>query len=299
MTDSLRDFAAWLQASGRSQATRNGYRRDLQAFAAWFAQVNGEALHPDLLTLTDVQQYRRHLLNERMVSVRTFNRHLAAIRAFVRCSLETGNLSQDPLRGLSAQSETRLPPRWLERRQVAALERTAEQSVCSACTWREQVIAVRDQAILILLLHTGLRLSELAGLEAGDVRLRGGSATLLVRHPNGGRERLVPLNPVARQALRNWLEIRPQTGAAALLVEHGGRRLSARTVQARLAVLARAAGVQASAQALRHTFARNLLDGGIGLDQVAELLGHQDRNTTRRYTMPIRPDLAQAVEVLA
>jgi site-specific recombinase XerD len=296
MTDTLTEFEAWLAASGRSPNTRHGYRRDLQAFAGWLTQAAGVAMQPDLLTLTEVQHYRRHLLDERQASARTFNRHLAAIRAFLRWALETGHIEQDPLRGLAAESEARLSPHWLERRDVAALERTAERAVRSARTWREQMRAVRDQAILTLLLHTGLRLSELSGLEVGDVRLRDGSGTLAVRHR---RQRLLPLNPAARQALVDWLEIRPRTGMAALLVEHGGRRLSTRTVQARLATLGRAAGVRVSAHTLRHTFARNLLDGGVGLEQVAGLLGHQDSNTTRMYTMPSRPDLAQAVEVLA
>jgi len=299
MMDPLHDLYAWLQGRGLSQNTRLGYLRDLHLFARWLQAAHDRALEADRLRGPDVEEYSRHLLLERRVNARTFNRRLAALRAFVRWARERGNLDRDPLSIVSAERESRPSPRGLERREVVALERTAERAVRGARTAEEEMLAVRDRTILTLLLHTGLRVSELAEVNIQDCELRGQTGMLLIRGCGRGRARAVPLDRTALQAMLDWQEARPRGSTAALLVDRRGRRLSPRTIQARIQALARSAGVDASAQTLRNTFARGLVTAGVDLDRVAELLGHQDPQSARVYSIASRSDLQQMVEVLA
>jgi len=295
MTDvetDLNAFETWLREQDRSPATVRGYLADLRAFAGWYEMTNGRALRVEEITPADVREYRGWLQAVRKAGPATVRRHLMALRAFCRWAQDAGRIGADPTARVKAPVEAHLSPRWLNRREQYALVRELERAVVSADTPLRRSRAIRDRALVLLLLHTGLRVGEVCALEAGDVQIGERSGWVQVRGGKGNKDRRVPLNREAREALKAWLAERGE-GASALF---GG--LTPSGVQRRLAEIGRRAGVEVHPHALRHTFAKRLVDGGVGLPEVAALLGHSSLNTTRVYVTPGERDLERAVGVL-
>ncbi len=295
----LQEYAHWLSQTGRSSLTIAGYCRDLGLFARWFQEGSETPLEPRSVTATDARLYRQHLLAVRRLSAATVNRHIAALRSYTAWARAAGLLDLDPFDGVKAISEQRTAPRWLDRRQQAALMREVERSVLAARTVTARSIAIRNQAIVSVLLQTGLRVAELCALDLGDVTISERKGLLLVRQGKGTRQRSVPLNLSARRDLRSWLQVRGHPPSPALFVAtRNGGRLTPRMVQRILAELGRRSKLRVTPHLLRHTFAKNLIDAGIGIEKVAMLLGHSNLNTTRIYTVPSEHDLTLAVEAL-
>jgi integrase/recombinase XerC len=132
-----------------------------------------------------------------------------------------------------------------------------------------------------------------------DVQLSPNKGTLKIRNQSLNK-RVVPLNKQAREALKRWLDIRPETSSQAVFIEArpGGTRLSRRAVQGRISKIGKAANVKVTVHLLRHTVARQLLDAGEELETVARLLGHRDLNSTRQYITGAESDLEKAVNLL-
>ena len=156
-----------------------------------------------------------------------------------------------------------------------------------------------------LLLRTGLRIGELADLDVSDVRLTQRTGELVVRHGKGDRRRVVPLSRSARTALRAWLTDRerhpsqPAREEGPLWLSRAGKRLSVRSISKIVASVMAAAGVLESAHGLRHTVATRLVrDHGRDLALVADILGHADVKTTRRYARSELEDRRAALEAL-
>ncbi len=296
--DHLQDFEDHLRQAGRADRTVRGYLRDLRLFARWIEQTTGEPLSPARLTPTDVRLYRQHLLAVEKAAPATVNRRLAAIRAYARWARETGRTEINAANGVRGVAEQQTAPRWLSRTEQAALLREAERDLAAARTEAARRQALRDRAILVLLLHTGLRVGELCALELSDLEISERKGSLRVRAGKGEKARTVPLNRTARAALREWLEVRPEAETPLLFVGKRGDGLTPSAVQRRLAALGRRAGVEATPHTLRHTFAKNLVDAGVTLEKVAALLGHASLNTTRIYTTPSQADLDRAVRAL-
>jgi len=290
MKPTLDSFASHLRDRDRAERTVQGYLDDLRAFVCWYEQTSGETFLPERLTPTDVREYRQWLVS-RQAAPASVNRRLAALRAYVHW-LRGETLD---VRGLESQ---KLAPRWLDRREQSALLRESERALNAASTDAARTQALRDRTILLLLLNSGLRISELCALRLSDVELTERKGKVIVRAGKGAKRREIPLNQPARQALRVWLEVRPETGEALFLGKRG-EALTPAGIHRRLADLARRAGVEGlSPHTLRHTFAKNLVDAGVGLERVAALLGHANLNTTRIYVAPGERDLERAVENL-
>lgn len=159
--------------------------------------------------------------------------------------------------------------------------------------------ARRDVALVQMMAHAGLRVGEIAALRVSSVELkeRSGQVTVLGK---GSKRRVVPLNGEARRALSAWLASRPVVDTEALFIGRRGETLGVRAIQRILAQLGRAAGLEdLTPHVLRHTFAKNLVDAGVGLEKVADLLGHSRLDTTRIYTRPGQGDLERAAEAIA
>lgn len=285
---SLSQFAAYLQKQDRASKTIQGYISDLGAFAHWFQQSNGEKLTNQNLTPTDAREYRQWLVG-RDAAPSTINRHLATLRVFAQWSgipIE--------VKGVEEQS---LAPRWLDKKEQAALVRETEKVINAAQTEAAKIQGLRDRAVVVLLLNSGLRISELCDLSINDVELSDRKGKLIVRQGKGSKKREVPLNALAREALKDWMKVCVKSDA--LFTGKRGDRLSPSGAYRRLTVLARRANIKdLSPHTLRHSFGKNLVDTGVGLERVAALLGHSNLNTTRIYTTPGARDLEKAVEQL-
>lgn len=268
--DMLDLFAAHLVGRDLAPRTAKAYADHLHLFAAWFEQTNGAPLDKTNLTEVDLREYKQHLI-QRGARPATINAKLAALRAFgAWCGIRlyTTGVPQQPL-----------APRWLERRQQAALLREAERAVNAATTAHRRAMAARNRAVILLLLNTGLRVGELRSITDVVIGKRSGSMTVRGKR---GKMRSVALNQEARSAL--------------LILGHTLDR-NPTTWQKAIAELGRRAGVEVTPHVLRHTFAHNL-SGRVQADRIAALMGHSSLRTTARYTIPGQQDLQAAVETL-
>lgn len=212
-------------------------------------------------------------------------RRAAAARTFCGWAHETGRLAVDPAAGLASPRPHRTLPSVLRTDQAEAL--LAEPTRPDPGRPVSDPVALRDLAVLELLYATGVRVSELCGLDLPDVD----EARRVVRVlGKGGRERMVPYGVPAQRALARWCHegrpylVGPDSGEALLLGARGGR-LNPTVVRRLVSRYARAVGLPStSPHGLRHSAATHLLEGGADLRSVQELLGHTSLASTQIYT---------------
>jgi integrase/recombinase XerC len=262
----LAGFEAWL--GGRAASTRTAYVADLRAFAVWAARGGVEA--PDGVDRMHLRRYLASLSTRRLARA-TIARRAAALRCYFSWLLRQGRLGSDPARALRAPSGGGRLPRVLSGAEVSGLLDVDAPTPVDR----------RDVAVLELLYAAGLRVSELCGLDRGDLDLRGRTVTVLGK---GAKQRRVPIHDAATVALRAWLEggrEEMEGPPDAVFVNRRGSRLGPRDVRR---ILDRRAVAPTHPHALRHTYATHLLDGGADLRVVQELLGHASLATTQVYT---------------
>ena len=290
MIHCLQQFQQFLEHSERSPLTIKNYLCDLNAFAEWFQETNGDALSPEKITPTDLREYKRWLLFSRGLKPASLNRKLATLKSFLKWASDLQLVGAFvPAKAPKLEREERPGPRWLDRREQNALLRAVEQ--------RERP---RDIAIIKLLLNTGLRVQELCDLTWQDVLITDRKGMLTVQRGKGGKRRQVPLNTDARNAL---LQIGYSRLAGKTEPIFCGQRgpLTPRGIQImldRYASSLRDPAQRLSPHVLRHTFCKNLVDAGVGLEKVAALAGHESLDTTRRYCEPSLKDLERVVELI-
>jgi integrase/recombinase XerC len=299
----VKEFEEYLLENDKAVLTVKGYLSDLRCFVRWFEQTNGEAFTLQAVTPTDVREYRQFLLVVETHKANTVNRRLASLATLMKWAKESGQIEHDPTGNVHAVPQTNPGPRYLDKKEQYALQRAIEKDMQLARMRypKRWVSRQRDSAMVVFLLHTGLRLSEALTLQLGDVQLAERKGQVLVRQGKGGRVRTVPLNVQARKALQEWLAVRPGNGSHVWVQVEGepSDGLSNRSVQRVLVRIGQDAGLEhLTPHVLRHTFAKNLVDSGVGLEKVAALLGHSNLNTTRIYVTPNQKDLEQAVERL-
>ncbi|WP_019203477.1 tyrosine recombinase XerC [Tsukamurella sp. 1534] len=280
MTDALAEYETYLRLErGRSEHTVRAYLADLQSMLA-FAEERGVAADRlDLATL-------RAWLGGRAAAGAartTLARQASSARTYTAWATRRGHLDADPGARLKAPRARRTLPSVLS-------ADDATQALANAASGAAEgdPIAVRDQAIAELLYATGIRVSELCGLDVGSVD-RGNRVLRVIG--KGDKERTVPFGAPAADALRRWLdEARPalvgaRSGSALFLGARGGRLdpRQARTVVHQVTGSV-PGGREVAPHGLRHTAATHLLDGGADLRVVQELLGHSSLATTQLYT---------------
>jgi tyrosine recombinase XerC len=257
-----------------SPYTLRNYRTDLGDYVRFLRQ---QGTHDG--AETDRGTVRRHLLDlsERGYATGSLARRLSAVRSFQRFLIQRGYASATSARLVALPKRGRRLPQALTPQDTARLLEAPP---------RDTPQGLRDRALLELLYASGLRVSELVGLNAGDVRME--ERELRVRG-KGKHERITLMGVPARQALAAYLGVRPRLAhedCPALFLNRDGGRLSSRRVQTVLKQYAKRAGLSEDVHphTLRHTFATHLLDGGADLRVVQELLGHASLGTTQIYT---------------
>lgn len=304
MTETLEAFRTHLVNQDRSQLTINGYLADLEHFGRWFEQTNGEPFSPQAVTPTDVREFRQHQLNVERRKASTINRRLAALSAYMAWAKQAGLIEHDPTQGIRNIAKVDGGPKYLDKKQQYALQRAVEKDVqLSRLRYPKRWVArQRDASLVTVLLNTGLRLQEALDLRLSDVQIGDRKGQLIVRRGKGRKQRTIPLNAEARKALQEWMAVRPQCSGDFLWVaveSDTEGALSSRSVQRVILRLGQDAGLKnLTPHMLRHSFAKNLVDSGVGLEKVAALLGHSNLNTTRIYVTPNQNDLEKAVECL-
>jgi integrase/recombinase XerC len=278
----IAEFVTFLEKERNdSPHTVKAYERDLGAFAAFCQDYYGG---PWKWAGVDRLAVRGFLAAEqrRGLAKRSVARALSALRTFYRFLNATRGLEVNPARAARTPKLERTLPTYLDRAEMEMLFADAEARA-AAGGFRE----ARDLAMLELFYATGMRLSELAGLNDPDVDLV--SDQVKVRG-KGKKERLVPVGSHATSALRTYLRLRDRFGTAGgnrpMFVNWRGRRITPRGVQLAMKRLfdTLARGKELHVHALRHSFATHLLDAGADLRSVQELLGHASLGTTQVYT---------------
>ena len=255
-----------------SAHTLAAYQRDLQ-------RVLTLCLSDSIASWTelDTARLRRMVarLHQQGQSGRSLARLLSAVRGLYQYLLREGLCRHDPADGLSPPKGARKLPRALDAdRTMQLLDGGVEN----------EFIARRDQALLELFYSSGLRLSELVGLNLEELDMAAGLVRVLGK---GGKARELPVGRKALTALKTWLELRLSAKPAdsALFISRQGRRLSARAVQLRVGQAGvRELGQHVHPHMLRHSFASHMLESSQDLRAVQELLGHADIATTQIYT---------------
>lgn len=301
------DFQHSLEEKDRRPRTIIGYLNDLTHFVAWWEAQHGQPPTLTDITSHDTRDYRNQLRDVDRLAPPTVNRRLASLRVFLQWAADAELIPINPaarIRGIKVAAPP--APRWLNRTEQQRLLNTLERTVQLAQTLAEYpesglaAQAIRDRALLVLLLNTGLRVLEATSLQVEDVSLNGRSGAVFVRDGKGGKARTIPLNQQTRQFLSEYLALRPEVCTRRLFVGQRGP-IGSRQVLRLLKKYIRHAGLDAEAvtvHSLRHSFGKNLVDAGVSLDQVAMLMGHASLNTTRIYTTPGGQDLQRVVEKL-
>jgi site-specific recombinase XerD len=278
---------AWLidsftrSLSSLSEHTVAAYAADIRGFALWAGR--GGVDGPAAVKRTTVRRYLA-FLTTRQYARRSVARKAAAMRRYFRWLVRAGHLSADPTVGLQATGGDGRLPRVLDRRDLDELLEGALPE--GEPQWRRR----RDDAVLEVLYGSGLRVSELCGMDTSSLDLEQHAAVVWGK---GAKQRRVPLSAPAVAALRAWLTVRRDVldAGSALFGNERGHRLTPRDVRR---ILDRRSPSPTHPHALRHSFATHLLDGGADLRAVQELLGHSDVATTQRYTHVSRERLRAA-----
>lgn len=294
MLDTIGDFEKCLFRQGKSERTIRAYVSDVRSFSLWFEKENREGFEVGKVTSFDLLGYRRWSIEEERICPATWNRRRASLLVLVKWARETGVLSYDPAVDLRSQAEVEQAPRWLSKEEYGRFMRQVERMANGVRSEAGRKQAVRDQALVALMIWGGLREGEVCDLRVEDVEVGERKGRVIVRHGKGEKYREVPLNEKARRAVRAWLDVCVQAGP--LFVGKKGERLQARGVQRRVSEIGRLAGVDVTPHQLRHTFAKRLLDKGGQLTEVKDLMGHARLETTARYVKPGWEDLETAVE---
>jgi len=264
MTDTPAAFLRYLAVEkDASPHTLKSYGNDLRQFESFLAA--------ERVTATELSP--RHIraflvaLHARGLDPASVGRKLAAVRSWLRFLVRRGVLERNPAREVRGP---RLPKKLVS---FLPVDEAHDLMVANN--------GLRDTAILELLYASGLRVSELTGLDLDDVDRGARTVRVLGK---GRKERVVPFGSKAARALDAWLEGRGDEAGALFLGRRG--RLTSRAVYTIVRASARRAGItrKVSPHTLRHSFATHLLDGGADLRAIQELLGHSRLSTTQRYT---------------
>ena len=282
MTNEIGQFLDYLTYERNvSTNTVSAYRDDLESFVGFLcndyftmARDQVELRRVDHLA---VRSYLAHL-SRRKLARTSVARHLSALRTFFKWLVREGIVEANPARTVSSPKREKHLPSVMQPPDVALLLEQPDTST---------TLGVRDAAFMELLYASGLRISELVGIDVDDLELR---AKLVKVHGKGSKERIVPFGSKAEAALRAYLAVRGELcgdpDEQAVFVNYKGKRITTRSVRRLFDGYLRKAALRAgiSPHTMRHSFATHLLNAGADLRGIQELLGHASLSTTQKYT---------------
>lgn len=270
MKEYIDKFIKYLEVErGFSRHTLRAYKKDLDIFSN-FVESQPEKIEP-----IDVRGFIAEQINSGLNKT-SAGRRLAAVRSFFRFLHREGYIKSNPAKVVSTPKKPKMLPKFLTVDDVFSLIEKPEGI---------GFMVARDKAILELLYSSGIRVSELSGLDMGDIDLREG---LVKVKGKGRKERIVPVGSKAIEAIRSYLVERMllKKKDKALFLNRNGSRITERSIRRIVVKYARMVLIDGriGPHTLRHTFATHLLQAGADLRTIQELLGHSSLSTTQKYT---------------
>jgi integrase/recombinase XerC len=284
MNDLIRDFQTYLTVErNASEHTRRAYLDDIKEYTK-FLQRNDFVKSQDELPgieLEAVRAYLGYLYRQKIKKV-TVNRKISSLRAFYRYLIRAGKTKNNPAGIVQTAKTEKYIPTFLSVDEIFDLLNVQSDG---------SLLNLRNMAMLELFYSSGLRLSELAGLDVMDLDL---NQSLVKVRGKGRKERIVPIGEPARKAIRKYLEITAEQRERAggdkfknpLFLNVRGKRITGRSIARIVDEVTSKSGIgrKISPHALRHSFATHLLNAGADLRSIQELLGHASLSTTQKYT---------------
>ena len=269
------DYVVYLQREKHcSPNTLSAYRRDMQKFFD-YAEEFGIASF-DRVTAADVSSYKQYLLR-RGLSASSVSRSLSALRGLYQYLISVGAMDHNPAREIPKDKVAKKGPQVLTNKEIELLLSQPSPN---------DLKGIRDKAMLELLYATGIKVSELVSLDVDDVNL----SLSFIKCGNGGKERFIPVYPLALKALTNYLEFSRRLlvvhpDERALFVNVNGDRMTRQGFWKLLKQYAESAKIykDITPHTLRHSFAAHLLENGADIHDIKEILGHADISSTQRY----------------
>ncbi|HEX3672019.1 MAG TPA: tyrosine recombinase XerC [Candidatus Cybelea sp.] len=271
----IRDLRGYLLTERqRSPLTVDAYERDLMEFMRFLGEDQAR-IGLRSVKSSHIRRYIAHLFDDRGYDSRTVCRKLSSIRALYRFLKITGVLENDPAAAIPGPSVAKRRPAPLKVDEVVKLLRTSLGG-------KDDVARRRDSAIMELFYASGMRRAEVAGVRLADVDLA--ERTIRVTG-KGNKDRTVVINRTAAAAIEGYLRVRPRSADPALFLGRGGKGLTPKHVWRIFRTIYRVSGIQkrATPHTLRHSFATHLVENGVDLETVRELLGHESLATTGVY----------------
>jgi integrase/recombinase XerC len=258
--------------------TVSAYRDDLESFVSFLCNdyftLGRDQLDFRRVDNLTIRAYLAHLARRRL-SRSSVARHLSSLRSFFRHLMRESLVEANPARGVATPKREKHLPSVMQPADIALLLEQPDLST---------PLGLRDRAFLELMYASGLRISEVVGVDIDDIELR---ARLVKVRGKGAKERIVPFGSKAEEAIRAYLPTRETPpDENALFVNYRGQRITTRSVRRLFDKYVRAAALRAgiSPHTMRHSFATHLLNAGADLRGIQELLGHASLSTTQKYT---------------
>ena len=264
--DTHQEFIGHLKGKNRASATILAYDKDIDQLVSYLEGLG--KTEPEGITTEDLQGFMEKLAKENYTP-KSISRKTNSTKTYFKFLKSQGYSKEDAAAGLIHPKFENKPPRILTKLEYRALRDAARQDI-------------RMFSVIEMLLQTGVRIGELAKIRVEDLDLT--NFTVHVPPFEDTRERIIPLNKPAYDAVSKYLEIRPKTQNHALFITKTGRPLLIRNIRAAIDRYFRIAGVKmAKVNDLRHTWVAHQLSSGVSLVTVSKLAGHKRLSTTERY----------------
>jgi integrase/recombinase XerC len=284
MEKAIKDFKMHMEAERNlSSHTVINYLVDLYHFKSFLESDPFSDMLGDFNDINHrvIRAFLGSLYRQKVKKV-TMARKIAALRAFFKYLLREGRIDSDPACLIQVPRSEKYIPVFLSRDEMGAILAVMKD---------DQAFDTMDRAIIELFYSSGIRLSELTGLNVEDLDLTGG---LVKIRGKGKKERIVPLGPYAVNAIQCYVAQRDKTSegnfkdslTVPLFINKKGQQISTRTVARIVDKVVRISGIKRkiSPHVLRHTFATHLMEAGADLRSIQEMLGHESLSTTQKYT---------------
>lgn len=306
------NFQEWAESNGLSYQTIKTYQREIDHFCIWWKQFLGEDLFkPETVTQQGLQNYKKYLINQSnkkggKLSPKTVNKKMESLRTYFFYCKDQDIIPNNPMEQIKPiKIQKRFAdPRWLNRNEKNNLFRVLNnEELIRKNSWKHK----RMVAIVYLMLHGGLRRSEVVQLEVSDLDFK--KKIISVREGKGGKSRIIPfMTKELNKALVEWLDVRGKQSTTKLFTSihthiAQGEKTNEITISAinyLFIKLQKLTGIEdLTPHSLRHTFANDLISEGHKITVIQSLLGHEDVNSSMIYASASNQEQKTALKSLS